>query len=123
MTFELQAPPEGQNWPLIVDKAQGITVTYRGPQPDGVPNVQLQLPDGEFEAAVFDDTKLTGNPELDVLWTVQFIRPAPGKKKDDVTAALKDALTALSFRKQAIKMRDMPVLKSITVNFDKTVWG
>lgn len=128
MTFELEAPPGGYGWPLLVDKAQGITVMYRGPQPDGVSNVQIQMPDGNFEASVFDETKLTGNPELDVLWTVQNIRardaeaPQP-EQRTAVMGALKEALTALSFRKQAIKMKEVPIVKSVTVDFGKTVWG
>jgi hypothetical protein len=128
MAFVLETLPGTYGWPLIVDKAAGITVTYRGPQPDGVPNIYVQMSDGMFEAVVFDDTKMAGKPELDVVWTVQSIRAKDVKAvkpgmRDEVMAALKESLEALSFRKQAIKMKELPVVKSVTVDFGKTVWG
>lgn len=128
MAFELEVTAGDFVWPRIVDKARGITVMYRGPQPKDVPNVLLYLPDITFEAIIFDQTKLTGSPELDVLWTVAAMRVADEDTADDAAkeeakAALKEALTTLSFRKQAIKMKDIPILKSVTVDFSGTVWG
>ena len=128
MTFELEAPPGGIGWPLIVDKARDITVMYRGPQPEGVTNVRMHMPDATFEASVFDETKLTGVPELDVVWVVSKlrltdIRAAKPPAKEAVMAELKEALTAISFRKQAIKMKEVPIVKSVTVDFGKMVWG
>ncbi|TAL35613.1 MAG: hypothetical protein EPN97_06980 [Alphaproteobacteria bacterium] len=128
MAFELEVTAGDFVWPRIVDKARGITVMYRGPQPKDVPNVLLYLPDITFEAIIFDQTKLTGSPELDVLWTVASMRVADEDTADDTAkneamAALKEALTTLSFRKQAIKMKDIPILKSVTVDFSATVWG
>lgn len=125
MAFELELQTGSYGWPAIVDKTRGITVMYRGPQPKDVPNVYLHMPDGEAEAAVFDETKLTGQPELDVVWIVQSVR-AEGlshRRREMIQAVLKEALEALSFRKQAIKIKDIPVVKSITVDFDHTDWG
>ena len=128
MTFELEAPPGGIGWPLIVDKARDITVMYRGPQPEGVTNVRVHMPDATFEASVFDETKVGGDPELDVIWRVNKMRvtdlraPAP-PSQEAAMETLKEALTAISFRKQAIKMKDIPIVKSVTVDFAETAWG
>jgi hypothetical protein len=121
MAFVLDLQTGSHGWPLIIDKSRGITVNYRGPQPEGTPNVLLHMPDGDIEATVFDETQTAGKTELDVLWTVHRVRGAKGMKQD-VTAALKEALETLSFRKQAIKMKEVPVVKSVTVDFGKTVW-
>jgi hypothetical protein len=127
MGFELEMHPDDYVWPRIVDKARGITVMYRGPQPKDVPNVLIYMPDNTFEAAVFDKTQMNGTPELDVLWTVVSMRAdaeaLDAPQKEAAMAVLKEALTALSFRKQAIKMKEIPVLKSVTVDFSDTIWG
>lgn len=128
MAFELEVTAGDFVWPRIVDKARGITVMYRGPQPKDIPNTLLFMPDTTFEAVIFDNTKLTGTPELDVLWTVANMRAVgidtlDSPQKEEAMEALKEALTALSFRKQAIKMKDIPVLKSVTIDFSKTTWG
>ncbi len=126
MAFELELQVGPHGWPLIVDKARGITVNYRGPQPEGTPNLLLHMPDGDVEGTVSDDTDLSGKPELNVLWTVRDMRGLGAKvskaRQKDIMAALKEALEALSFRKQAIKMKEVPVVKSVTVDFSKMAW-